>query len=727
MQNNVDIANLQVGDELYDLINNYICPSVQVDPSHFWQGLSKLFADFTPRNQALLKKRVDLQQQIDDWYHQQDPYARKDDDAQKAFEFLKSIGYLVEEGDDFQIETSGVDDDIAKIPGPQLVVPINNARYALNAANARWGSLFDSLYGSNVISQEGHLSAGQSFNQQRAKAVIDYAFNFLDDCFPLQQGSFAEIVSFGIVDQQLEIELKDGATTRLNDADQFVGFKGSTENPAVVLLKHHQLHVQLCFDENSAAAALNLAKISDIICESAITTIQDCEDSVAAVDAVDKALVYKNWFLLMQGQLTETFWKNNQQMTRFLNEDLTFTNPQGEAFKLRGKCTLFVRNVGHLMTTPAVLDAHGNELPEGILDASVTALAALNDLRQEPGCYGNTKHGSMYIVKPKMHGPEEVAFTNDLFAAVEDLLELPRFTIKVGIMDEERRTTLNLKECIRAAKNRVVFINTGFLDRTGDEIHTSMHAGVFMRKADQKNSTWLNAYEQQNVQIGLQCGFQGKAQIGKGMWAIPDDLNSMMQSKLAHPKTGANTAWVPSPTAATLHALHYHQTDVWQNQLHAQQLNPINTLDLLELPLANPKNWRAEEIQAELDNNCQGLLGYTVKWIDAGIGCSKVADIHNVGLMEDRATVRISSQLIANWLHHGVISEQQVEQTLRNMAAVVDQQNSHDSNYEPMADNFEGLAFEAARRLIYDGVKIANGYTEPTLHRYRLDKKVASV
>ena len=718
MTNYLKAASLNVSSQLYDLVSNYLCPAADIDADDFWQGVDNILARFMPINQQLLQKRQQFEQQINDWYKQHPTY-----DAAKAMQFLQQIGYIVPEGEDFVIETDGVDDDIAKIPGPQLVVPVNNARYAVNAANARWGSLFDALYGSNVISTEGDLRPGKHFNMQRAKAVVDYVLHFLNDCFALQQGRFHDVTAFSIAQGQLIIHLDNGSSTQLLDTQAFVGFQGDVHKPRCILLKHQQLHVQLHIDAHSPIAASNRLNLCDVVIEAAITTIQDCEDSVAAVDGKDKTQVYQHWFELMQGTLCAEFNKGGKRVSRSLAKDPSFTSPSGEAFTLRGRCTLFVRNVGHLMTTPAVLNAHNEEVPEGILDACITALASINDIKRQGMHYGNSSTASMYIVKPKMHGPEEVSFTNNLFAAVEDLLQLPRYTLKMGIMDEERRTSLNLKECIRAAKHRVVFINTGFLDRTGDEIHTSMHAGVFVRKNDMKQATWLHTYEKQNVQIGLACGFQGKAQIGKGMWAIPDDLHSMMQSKLAHPQSGANTAWVPSPTAATLHALHYHQTDVWQNQQQAIQAPTTAKIDLLQLAITDSSTYTAAEIQAELNNNCQGLLGYTVRWIDAGIGCSKVADINNVGLMEDRATVRISSQLIANWLQHQVVSREQVQQTLRKMAQVVDQQNADDPNYEPMTPDCNGIAFKAAEDLIFKGSNITNGYTEPSLHQRRLQKK----
>ena len=720
MSTYVNKGNLKVSKSLDTLINKKVCDSIEVTPEIFWNAFEEILNEFTPKNKALLEKREILQKQIDEWH-----ISKKGTDFDKEAykDFLKEIGYLLEEGDDFSIETENVDPEISKIAGPQLVVPVMNARFALNAANARWGSLYDALYGTDVIPEENGAEKGGSYNPIRGDKVIEFSKKFLDETFPLVTGSFADVTAFQIKAGKLQITLADQSQVSLSDESKFEGFSGSEDNPKGILLKNNNLHMEIQIDRSDSIGSQDPAGIKDVLVESAITTIQDCEDSVAAVDGDDKAQVYENWLGLMKGDLAETFQKNDQSMTRVLNEDRDYIRPNGESFSLPGRSTLLVRNVGHLMTNPAILDKDGNEVFEGIMDAMFTIAIAKHDILNT-GSKVNSKTKSIYIVKPKMHGPEEVKFTCDLFAAVESALGLEPLTAKIGIMDEERRTTVNLKECIRIAKDRVIFINTGFLDRTGDEIHTSIEAGPMIKKSEMKQQTWINAYENWNVDTGLETGFKGKAQIGKGMWAMPDEMLGMYEGKTNHPEAGANCAWVPSPTAATIHALHYHQISVSKVQENLLTQEKANLDDILEIPLLkNPDSLSTEEIQSELDNNAQGILGYVVRWVDQGVGCSKVPDINNVGLMEDRATCRISSQHIANWLHHGLCDETQVIDTMKKMALVVDQQNSGDPKYIPMAPSYDGHAFRAACALVLEGRNQPSGYTEPILHSKRLDFK----
>ena len=716
----INKGSLSVSIVLEAFLKSEVLPGLDLSEDHFWNSLENIINEFNPRNKELLDIRESMQGKIDAW-HLANPGLEKNFDVYK--DFLRDIGYLVPEGEDFKISTDNVDPEIAFIAGPQLVVPVMNARFALNAANARWGSLYDALYGTDMISEDNGASRAGAYNPVRGEKVIEFAKNFLDENFSLNDASFSDVLSFSVKDGQLEFGLKNGQTSTLNNSDQFRGFQGSPNLPSCILLKNNNLHAEIQIDPEHSVGATDPAGIKDVLLESAVTTIQDCEDSVAAVDGEDKVTVYRNWLGLMKGDLQETFIKGGNEMTRSLNPDRDYIAPDGSSFKLPGRSLMLVRNVGHLMTNPAILDKDGNEVPEGILDAMFTICIAMHDINGK-GEIKNSRTGSIYIVKPKMHGPDEVQFTCDLFSAVEKALNLDQLTAKVGIMDEERRTTVNLKECIRVAKDRVIFINTGFLDRTGDEIHTSMEAGPMIPKADMKQQPWILAYEDWNVDSGLETGFKGSAQIGKGMWPMPDEMLNMYETKTMHPESGANCAWVPSPTGATLHAMHYHQILVSDRQQTILERPKANIDDILTIPLMeNPEGLSAEDIQKELDNNAQGILGYVVRWIDQGVGCSKVPDINNVGLMEDRATCRISSQHIANWLHHSICTEDQVIDTMRRMAIVVDQQNSGDPSYLPMGPSYDGVAFKAACNLAIEGRSQPSGYTEPILHEMRLKFK----
>lgn len=720
MNNYIKQGNLQVDKDLFKLINDEIIPETNIDIEKFWKDFEMIIEDLTPINKKLLEKRDELQEKIDTW-HKNNEFDKNDLTIYKNF--LKEIGYLVEEKENFNINTSNVDIEISLQAGPQLVVPVKNARFALNAANARWGSLYDALYGSDVISKEGELSITKEYNKLRGTKVVEFARKHLDLVSPLKMGSHMDSVEYFISDKKLHIRLKDGTVTTLLDEEKCVGYKKESTLKSV-LLKNNNLHVEILFDKDNFIGELDNADIKDIVVEAAITTIMDCEDSVAAVDAQDKVEVYKNWFGLMQGSLTDAFEKNGKILKRELNKDKIYKNLDDKELILHGRSLLFIRNVGHLMTNPAILDKDGNEVFEGIMDAMITVLAAIPDINKT-NKKSNSRTKSVYIVKPKMHGPEEVAFTVEIFERVEEALNLSKNTIKIGIMDEERRTTINLKECIRAAKERVVFINTGFLDRTGDEIHTSMLAGAIVPKSQMKQQAWIKAYEDSNVDIGLECGLQGKAQIGKGMWAMPDEMAAMLDQKIAHPKSGANTAWVPSPIGAVLHSIHYHQINVikQQNELKKRQRAKLD--DILTIPLLDKdKVLTTKEIKFELDNNAQSILGYVVRWIDAGIGCSKVPDIHNLGLMEDRATLRISSQFLANWIEHKICTKDEVLDSLKSMAIIVDKQNENDKNYKNIAPLYEGIAFKAACDLIFKGKTQPSGYTEPLLHMYRREYKL---
>ena len=708
----VDKNGLKISSILFEFINNEVIPGTKVSAEKFWNSFAKAVKDLAPINKDLIKKREDIQRKIDDWHKSN---SDKDFNKEEYLKFLKQISYIVEEKEDFKIETLNVDEEISIIAGPQLVVPVDNARYALNAANARWGSLYNSLYGTDVIPGEKF----KNYNPERANKVIEYVRNFLDECVPLTEGSWKEISKI-LVEEKKLVLLKGSKKNYLKNNDQFIGYKGQKNDPSSILIKNNKLHIDILIDSKSDVGRNDMASISDIIVESAISTIVDNEDSVAAVDAQDKVKCYRNWLGLMKGNLIANFEKEGKKVLRKLNSNRDYISKDGKDISLHGRALLLNRNVGHLMTSPAILLEDGSEIPEGIMDAFISSLCALHDFKSR----NNSRTGSVYIVKPKMHGPEEVAFTNNLFEKVEQSLGMKKYSIKVGIMDEERRTTVNLKECIRQVKNRIVFINTGFLDRTGDEMHTSFEAGPMIFKGDMKKSTWLNTYEDWNVDIGLSCGFSGKAQIGKGMWAMPDQMANMMTQKINHPKSGANCAWVPSPTAATLHSLHYHKVNVFNEQNKIKFRQKANVEGILEIPTADRPNWSLEDINRELENNAQGILGYVVRWIDQGVGCSKVPDINNIGLMEDRATLRISSQHISNWLHHGICKKEQVIEVMKKMAKTVDDQNRDDPKYKKMSDDFENsIAFSTACDLVFKGRNQPSGYTEPLLHKKRLEIK----
>jgi malate synthase len=710
-------GNLQVSETLATFIENEALIDINISEDVFWEKLEKILDQFVPRNKELLQIRSEIKSKIDKFYLEN---SGKDIDHGDYINFLKKIGYIVPEGENFQINTKNVDDELASKAGPQLVVPVTNARYALNAANARWGSLYDALYGTDAISESDNADRSASYNPIRGNKVISYAKEFLDKNFPLQNCSHKDVNSYKIGDNSLLVETSDGANSHLKTKSQYIGYQGDTKNPSCILLKNNNLHIEILLNKEGNIGAEDNAGVDDVMIESALTTIQDCEDSVATVDAEDKVLAYRNWLGLMKGNLEDTFEKNGKKITRKLNPDRTYITSSGE-YKLPGRSVMLIRNVGHLMTNPAILLKNGEEIPEGIMDAMITSLIAIHDIKINKM---NSRTGSVYIVKPKMHGPDEVKFACDIFGAVEDALQLERNTLKIGIMDEERRTTVNLKECIRMASERTVFINTGFLDRTGDEIHTAMEMGPIIPKGEIKNAKWISAYENNNVKIGLECGLSGKAQIGKGMWAMPDLMNEMLHQKINHPKSGANTAWVPSPTAATLHALHYHEINVFDIQKDKSSDNSNYLSDILSVPVSKGYNWSQEEIQKEMDNNAQGILGYVVRWVDQGVGCSKVPDINNIGLMEDRATCRISSQHLCNWLKHGIFTKVQLVDTMKKMAKVVDEQNKNDKNYVPMSKDFDkSIAFRASVNLVLEGDVSPSGYTEPILHKSRLELK----
>ena len=718
MNQHIQVSSLKVAPAIFGLVNTKILPGTGISQATFWDSFAAIVEQFVPINRRLLEVRQDLQEQIDDWHK-----ANRDANFASYKNFLTEIGYLVPVGDDFEITPVNVDSEITHQAGPQLVVPIMNARFALNAVNARWGSLYDALYGNDVISEDNGADKSGGYNPVRGQRVIDYGRDFLDMAVPLLGGSHHQTRAYRIIDGRLQIQSEDGSILSLERPGQFLGYLGDPNAPSSILLKNNNLHIEIQVDSEHSIGSTDKASVKDIVLESALTTIMDCEDSVAAVDAEDKALAYGNWLGLIKGDLEETITRASTTFVRKMNGNRNYTAADGSALTLSGRSLMFVRNVGHLMTNPAILCSDGSEIPEGIMDAVITSLISMHDLMRTEGCK-NSSAGSIYIVKPKMHGPDEVTFTNDVFNAIEDAFGLDRHTIKIGIMDEERRTSVNLKACIRAASERVVFINTGFLDRTGDEIHTSMHAGAFALKGDLKTMPWISAYENQNVDVGLACGLQGKAQIGKGMWAIPDNMGDMMQLKIGHPKAGANCAWVPSPTAATLHAMHYHEVNVPDLQQQLKTRVAADVDDILQIPLLGDETLSEEDIQLELDNNVQGMLGYVVRWVEQGVGCSKVPDINNVGLMEDRATLRISSQHIANWLYHKICSEKQVTETLERMAMVVDKQNEADPDYVSMGPHFgESIAFQAAADLVFKGLEQPSGYTEPLLHAYRQQAK----
>jgi len=718
-ENNTKELSLKISSDLKDFLEGEVLPGLDINANTFWKSFESIVNEFAPRNKELLEKREDIQSTIDKWHLDRKGEQHNHDEYKK---FLEEIGYIAPRSPDFLITTDNVDPEIKTIAGPQLVVPVMNARFALNAANARWGSLYDALYGTDVISEDDGAKREGGYNPIRGDKVIEFAKNFLDETIPLEEGSYQNVLGFDFSENQIYAILETGKS-KLKDLNQYVGYCDYGNEAYGLLYKNNNLHFEIQIDPNHSIGQTDKAGIKDILMESAITTIQDCEDSVAAVDGEDKTAVYRNWLGLMKGDLKESFDKNGSMMTRELNADRSYVTADGKDLTLPGRSLMLVRNVGHLMTNPGVLDSEGNEVPEGIIDAMFTICIAMHDLNKN-GLYQNSKTGSIYIVKPKMHGPEEVQFTCDLFSAVEEALGLPQLTAKVGIMDEERRTTVNLKECIEVAKDRVIFINTGFLDRTGDEIHTSMEAGPMITKADMKLHQWIAQYENWNVDIGLETGFKGKAQIGKGMWPMPDEMLGMYNTKTMHPKAGANCAWVPSPTAATLHAIHYHQILVSDEQETIMHREKASLDAILDIPVhKNPSQISSDEIRAELENNCQGILGYVVRWVDQGVGCSKVPDINNVGLMEDRATCRISSQHIANWLHHNLVSEEQVRDSMKKMALVVDEQNASDPLYKPMAPSYDGLAFEAACKLAIEGRVQPSGYTEPILHQTRLKSK----